>query len=272
MPSANAHQNRRTDWANIEWRMFLNEVMREQFEEPEERRALERARGSNELCWEADDEPEPLVTVRIATYNRGDLLVQRAINSVRRQTYKRLEILVVGDRCDEATAAAASRVRDDRLRFLNLAFRGDYPFDRIRQWMVAGASPMNAALMLANGKWIAPCDDDDEFTPDHVERLLQHARASRFEFVWSKAQMETTQGVWAVIGSPVVRPAGFCHGTVIYSSRLRNFRHSTTSWILNEPSDWNLWKRMRRAGVRMGFLPEVTYRHYLEGYRRPLVR
>ena len=66
----------------------------------------------------------PLVTVRIATYNRGPLVAKRAIASALAQTYSNLEILVVGDHCDEATEAAVRSVDDPRIVFHNLPKRG----------------------------------------------------------------------------------------------------------------------------------------------------
>ncbi|MGO9196466.1 MAG: glycosyltransferase family 2 protein [Acidimicrobiales bacterium] len=250
-------------------KLYLSELVREQMEGIEERRLLAIARGPNELCWEADDEPEPLVTVRIATYNRGPMVAERAIASALRQSYERVEVLVIGDHCDEATERAVRAVRDSRVRFFNLPVRGSYPADPMLRWMVAGAAPMNAGLGLAEGKWLAPCDDDDEFTDDHVEVLLAEARSSRLELVWSQAEVEDEQGRWRVLGSEPLAQGEISHGTVLYSSHLRHFSHSITSWKLDEPADWNLWRRMARAGVRTGFLPRVTYRHYREGWARP---
>jgi hypothetical protein len=249
--------------------VYATEVIRETMQTIEDRRLLALERGPYDLCWETDDEPEPLVTVRIATFNRGPLVAERAISSAVRQSYERLEILVIGDHCDEATERAVRGVHDSRLRFLNLPVRGSYPSDPFLRWLVAGTVPMNAGLMLAEGKWIAPCDDDDEFSSDHVEVLLSHARRARLEFVWSQADAEEAPGVWRVLGSAPLRHAQLSHGAVLYSSHLRHFRHSVTSWKLHEPADWNLWRRMASAGVKMGFLPRITYRHYLEGSKRP---
>ncbi|MHB8219926.1 MAG: glycosyltransferase family 2 protein [Acidimicrobiales bacterium] len=234
----------------------------------EERRLLAEIRGGDDVCWARDDEPEPLVTVRIATYDRGELVAERAIASALRQTYERLEVLVVGDHCDQETAAAVAGVRDPRVRFVNLAERGLYPTEPSLRWMVAGSAPMNAALAIAQGAWIAPCDDDDEFTEDHVEVLLAEARRRRLEFVWSKARMEVAAGEWRESGGPELTSDGTTHGSVFYASQLRFFRHNENAWKLAQPGDQNLWNRMQRAGVRMGFVDRVTYVHYLEAHGR----
>jgi glycosyltransferase involved in cell wall biosynthesis len=252
---------RRARWAT-------EERLRDRLETAEDRRLLEVARGGRDVCWTDEGEAEPLVTVRIATYNRGRLVAERALATAVAQTYERLEILVVGDACDDETVAAVESVGDPRIRFVNLGARGIYP-DHVR-WrrMVAGSAPMNAALALAKGSWIAPCDDDDELTPDHVEVLLDHARRHRLEMVYSRARAELWPDDWYDFGSEPLRKGGLTHGSVLYTAGLRFMRHSNTSWKMLEPSDWNLWKRMDRIGVRIGFCDHLTYIHYLGAVRR----
>jgi len=246
---------------------YRGELLRTHLATHDERRLLAQTRGDNDVCWAATDEAEPLVTVRIATYNRGPLVAERAIASAIRQSYERLEILVIGDHCDEPTERAIRSVNDPRMRFINLAERGLYPTDAVLRWMVAGCAPMNAALAIAQGAWIAPCDDDDDITDDHVEVLLREARQRRLEFVWSKAAMEVKAGKWAEVGSSSLQN-GVTHGSVLYARGLRFFRYNENSWKLAEPADWNLWHRMQAAGVKMGFVNQMTYRHYLETQQR----
>lgn len=245
-----------------------HEWLRERLELREDRRLLMVVRGEDDVCWAAADEPEPLVSVCIATYNRGPMVVERAISSALAQTYERVEVLVVGDCCDEATAVAVRAVADPRLRFVNLPARGIYPEHPVHRWYVAGSVPMNAAHTIARGTWIAPCDDDDELTADHVEVLLNQARNRRLEMVFSQARVERAPDRWEIVGSAPLRRGAVTQGSVLYSAALRFMRYSTTSWKLHEPADWNLWRRMHRIGVRTGFVDRVTYIHYLEGPER----
>ncbi len=237
----------------------------------EERRLLLQSRAGRDVCWPEGATEEPLVTIRIATYDRGAVVAERALASAVAQTYERLEILVVGDHCDAATEAAVRSVRDPRIRFVNLPTRGLYPTSPTPRRKVAGAHPMNAARYLARGQWIAPCDDDDELTPDHVEVLLRHAIEGRHEMVFSQASFEERPGRWRTVGSLPLRQGEISHGTVLLSSGLRFMAHSETCWKIREPSDRNLWKRMRRIGVRIGFLPQVTYTLNLPARERELL-
>lgn len=243
------------------------EWSRERLERRDLRRLLAQARAGRESCALLDD-PEPLVTILVPTYNRGRLLAERAIDSALHQTYRNLEILIVGDNCDAETATAATSTGDPRVRFVNLGGRGMYPDIPEDRWWVAGATPVNIGMWLARGAWIAPCDDDDRFSPDHVELLLAFARENRLEMVYSRALAERSDGEWVEIGSPDLRHAQVSHGTVLYASALRFVSYSETCWKLLEPSDWNRWRRFRDIGVRIGYLDEVTYHHFAEGRHR----
>jgi hypothetical protein len=238
------------------------ERLKDRIDSREERRLLAEARAGRDVCWTDEGEAEPLVTVRIATYNRAEELVERSLASALRQTYSRLDILVVGDHTDAATDRAMAAVKDPRVRYVNLPSRGVYPSDPNLRWLVAGSVPMNAGLTLASGSWIAPCDDDDEFTDDHVEVLLAEARRRRLEMVYGVADMEQSDGTWQRVGEWPLRAGGISHGTVLYSLGLRFLRYSQTCFKTPEPFDWNMWRRMERIGVHTGFVDRVVFRHY----------
>lgn len=248
---------------------FASEWLAELAGVPRSRRLLAEARHGRDVCW-IDDDPEPLVSIRVATRDRPEVLVERALASALAQTYERIEVVVVGDGCDDRTGEAIARLGDPRVRYTNQGRQGDYPTDPTRRWRVAGAKPMNVAVALAAGSWIAPCDDDDELTPDHVERLIGHALDQRLEFVWSASLQIDADGTESVIGSPLFGRGCTTHGAIAYSAGLAFFGYSLTSDRLREPADWNLMKRMRLAGVRMGYLDEVTYRYWVRGEQQYL--
>jgi hypothetical protein len=225
------------------------------------RLCLARARAAEPDIW---SDPEPLVSVRIATYNRPRVLVERAIASSLEQTHRNIEVVVVGDHAVPETADAVAAVGDPRVSYHNLPQRAAYPrFPRFF-WETAGIHAMNAALDRARGAWIAPLDDDDEFTPDHVEKLLAAARAHRLEMVYGKTAAQTDDGRWIAIGSDPIAHGGVCHGAVLYSARLLCLRYDPLAFLRDEPGDWNLWRRMLAIGARVGFLPEVVGIHYAE--------
>jgi predicted SAM-dependent methyltransferase/acetyltransferase-like isoleucine patch superfamily enzyme len=208
---------------------------------------------------------EPLISVRIPTFNRARLLTERSIPSVLAQTYQNFEIVVVGECCTDDTAERVAGIGDPRIRFENMTERPDYPSDRRAFWQVAGVVAVNRALDGCTGDWIAPLDDDDEWTPDHLEVLLRKALDEDLEFVYGKMAKETGPGVWEDVGSWPLEFAKICHPSVLYSAVAGFMRYDVEAWKLDEPADWNMWRRMREAGLRIGFVDQVVGRHYAEG-------
>ena len=102
-----------------------------------------------------DLEQKPLVSVCVPTYNRGPLLIERAVTSVLAQTYTNIELIVVGDHCTDNTADLLAQIKDPRLKFYNLPSRDrKYRQTVENHWFVGGAIPANKAMELARGQWI----------------------------------------------------------------------------------------------------------------------
>lgn len=102
---------------------------------------------------------EPLVTVLIPAFN-AERTIARALRSVLAQDYKALEILVVDDASQDATAAVVTDFRDARIRLLSLP----------RNLGVCGAT--NAGLALATGEFVAFLDADDAWLPGKIRRQV----------------------------------------------------------------------------------------------------
>jgi len=210
------------------------------------------------------DVEKPLISVIIPTYNRAKLLSERAIPSVLKQTYQNFEIVVVGDNCTDNTEDLIKKFNDKRIKFYNLPEMGHYPKKPIERWMVVGVFPRNKAIELCSGDWIAPIDDDDEFSDDHLEVLLRHALEHSYEMVYGVIRMEKKPGEFVNVGSFPPEPGKICHNSVLYSSKLKFLKYDIHSYIYDEPSDWNLWRRMRDTGVKIGFVNKIIGTHYLE--------
>jgi cellulose synthase/poly-beta-1,6-N-acetylglucosamine synthase-like glycosyltransferase len=69
----------------------------------------------------------PLVTVCITTADRADVLRERALASMLRQSYRNIEVIIVGDCCEDNTEQVIAALNDSRFTFVNLPERGPYP-------------------------------------------------------------------------------------------------------------------------------------------------
>ena len=157
-------------------------------EEAENRRRLYRLRDSPqyELAY---TEPDPLVTVAIPTFDRAETLRERTLPSVLGQSYRNLEVIVVGDAAPPAVEEAVRSLDDPRLTFRNLTQRIVAYDEPSRHYGVLSTMARNEAFRTAHGRWFVAMDDDDVMLPQHVERLLDAAREKRLEVAYGRTRM-----------------------------------------------------------------------------------
>jgi glycosyltransferase involved in cell wall biosynthesis len=208
------------------------------------------------------NEREPLVSVIISTYLNHKLLKERAIPSVLAQSYENWELIVVGDAAPDEARVAVESFGDDRMRFVNLPYRGPYPEDRHEAWLVSGTMPWNTGVSLAKGRWIATNGDDDALLPTHLESLLAHAKANRAEVPYGYMNyLEPDGNVRRVATSPPKLGNWIMQASLIHSS-LTFLTMQPSDWLFGVPNDASLLERMLRIGVRFSLLDESVVDYY----------
>lgn len=108
---------------------------------------------------------DQLVSVIIPTYKRTTEYLSRAVESVRRQTYRNIEIIIV----DDSTSAYSRQAETEAyIRSLN--------DERVQYYQneqnCGGSITRNRGISHAKGKYITFLDDDDEYLPRKVEKQL----------------------------------------------------------------------------------------------------
>jgi glycosyltransferase involved in cell wall biosynthesis len=102
----------------------------------------------------------PQVTVVMATYNWAPVLPY-SIGTVLEQSFRDLELLVVGDGCTDESADVVGAIDDPRVRWINL------PANTGHQ-----AGPNTEGVRQASGSLIAYLGHDDLWLPDHLATLV----------------------------------------------------------------------------------------------------
>ena len=105
-----------------------------------------------------------LVSVIIPAYNAQGTL-DATLTSVRSQSHRNLEIVVVDDGSSDATFSVAQRHAD-----------ADPRVRVIRQKNLGVAAARNAGLAVTIGRYVAPIDADDLWAPRKIERQLDAVR------------------------------------------------------------------------------------------------
>ncbi len=119
----------------------------------------------------------PLVSVVIATYNAGEMLCSYSLNSVLKQTYKNLEIIVVDDGSIDDTEERVRAINDPRIVYRKIENNGN------TNWYSCGVAALNHGLSLCTGEYICYCDDDDFFLKEKVETLVNFSESTGADIV-----------------------------------------------------------------------------------------
>lgn len=107
----------------------------------------------------------PLVSVIVRTCGRPDVL-RETLMSLRRQTYKNIEIVVLEDGPE-----ISKKMINDEFSDLNILYQATGE-------NVGRSRAGNMAMEMAHGKYLNFLDDDDLFFSDHVEVLVANLESS----------------------------------------------------------------------------------------------
>ncbi len=111
---------------------------------------------------------QPVVTAVVTTYKRSEKIVGRALESVVKQTYRSLEIILVND-CPE------DKELSEKLKKLCESFDRKVVYLPMKKNSGANAA-RNYGARFAQGSYIAFLDDDDTWTENKISLQVQEMK------------------------------------------------------------------------------------------------
>ena len=164
-------------------------------------------------------QPDPdLISIIMPTYDRAEYL-RKAIDSVKAQTYKNWELIIIGDNCPTLKNTLSGET-DRRIKWWNLK-QNNGP---------GGTVPRNYALkMVAKGHWIAYLDDDNQWESNHLSSLKGAIKEFNADYAISSFKVD---------GIPVI-----CKKPRLYRVDTSTILHK--AYLLKE---FGFWKTREEAG------------------------
>jgi glycosyltransferase involved in cell wall biosynthesis len=187
------------------------------------------------------------------------MLKKRSIPSVLKQTYKNFELVVVSDGSTDNSHKVIRSFKDKRIRYFKIKRKKRY-FETVENhWFAGPVYAINKGLSEVKGDWIARIDDDDIWTKDHLNTLLNFALKKKKEFV-SSAHHEYRYGKKIIQNHKNFSPRIGGVQSWLYASYLKFFKANKDCWrkTWNKVNDLDLQDRMYRVGVKMGYCNKVT--------------
>lgn len=133
-----------------------------------------------------------LVSVIVPTYKRPKGLSE-AIDSVLNQSYKNIEIIIVDDNNTDSMDRKETKliVKEYKNNYNNIVYI-EQPSN------LGGAYARNTGIRVANGKYVAFLDDDDEYNKDHIAKAvlsIENSDNNRVGFVISEMEYNYGSGI-----------------------------------------------------------------------------
>ncbi|WP_299395091.1 glycosyltransferase [uncultured Gelidibacter sp.] len=186
------------------------------------------------------------VSIIIPTYNRSAYIAD-ALTSIRDQTYKNWECIVVDDGSSDNTGEIVKRFVDKDARFKYYKRRDDFP---------KGANgSRNFGLSKSIGSFIAFCDDDDYWLFDKLDKQITiFKNHPEVGLVTSNIEFVNANGVRT--GRVIIQKHN--HGYVFQEFLLKNRISMITPLVKKEVfekvglfntdfhynEDWEFWRRV----------------------------
>lgn len=207
--------------------------------------------SSSREAMKANDDSEavPRISVITPVFN-GAIFLDRAVESLLRQTFQRWELLAIDD---ASTDDSHQRLvdwshRDCRIRVLRLAENRGH------------AAARNEGLRHAAGSLIAYLDHDDEYYPGYLERVDRHGEradvlVSGYDLIHDDMGANPRIASWApkayqtqILTRNISTPLGVAHRRELVA-RVGGFDERNRL-----DADWDMWKKFTRAGARFLYL------------------
>lgn len=202
----------------------------------------------------------PVVSVVITAYNVSEFIGE-AVDSVRSQTYDRIEIILVNDgSTDEPELNRALAPHFDDIIY-------------IKQENAGAGAARNAAIEASRGRLIAFLDGDDSWLPEYLESQIDFLESSGLDAIYCDAEMTdnplnkgltymhlnpadaevTVESLIRFESSPILS------GTIV--KRETFDRCGVFDEDIRRGQDFDLWLRMALYGAAIGYQTKVLLKH-----------
>jgi glycosyltransferase involved in cell wall biosynthesis len=191
-----------------------------------------------------------MISVIIPTYKRKELL-DRALSSIKQQSYQDTETIVIDDDSDPSVKALI----DDSYHQLNIKY--------IKSRNIGGAKARNLGIEEASGEYIAFLDDDDYYHNDKLKSQHEHLEKNDADVVICGSINITTNqelGLENGLDIPTSLKIGnpYSVNLLAKSELIKKVKFDED---LPNAQDWDLLVRLLKEGAKFSYIDKpLLYR------------
>lgn len=202
---------------------------------------------------------EPIVDILMPTYKPDLYLLERAIKSIKAQSFKQWKLYLVENGGKTISGEFLKSFDDPRINYHNLEVKGK-------------PSALNYALSISNSKYIAYLDDDDIWFPNHLADAVAALQSKNSKFIFTDAYevfIEKTESGLREIERRNLSRGVITEKTMWYISHINvvHARELILASGLYDVSrayfiDWDMLQRMAKV-EKPYHLSKYTCEHYI---------
>ena len=204
-----------------------------------------------------------LISVIIPVYNR-EKVIEKAVNSVLKQTFQDFEIIIINDASKDNTAKVLDQLakQDKRIKIIT---------NKENKMVFASR---NSGMKIAKGKYIAFLDCDDEYYPTKLQKQLDYLKEHPdIDFVYTQYYVINLNTKEKKLVKPsherLLQDVEFALSSVLFSKKVVDtIGMYDVSFIHDE---WAFWLRIAE-NFKMGCVNEPLLKYYIQGTNLSLTR
>lgn len=182
-----------------------------------------------------------MVSVIIPVYNSSKYL-RECIDSVLKQTYKNLEIIIIDDRSTDDSVDIINSYKDKRIKFIKLKKNSGVSICR------------NKGIDLATGEYITFIDSDDYWDIDKIKKQVKFIEKNDYTFIYSNyAFLKNGKKHITHVPKSITYKEALKNTTIFTSTVMFNMKHLKKKDIympiIKRGQDTATWWKVLRNGV-----------------------
>lgn len=200
-----------------------------------------------------------MVSIVLPTYN-GEKVIEEAIKSILKQSYERIELVIVNDCSTDSTKQIIEKYAcmDSRIKIINNVENRKLP------------ASLNIGFDNCKGNYFTWTSDDNILKPNMIERLLKILKDTGADFVYAKSEYIDNNGQSLSISDDELLKninnlyfTNIIGACFLYKSVLHQELHGYDEQkFLVE--DYDFWLRAK-GRHKFVYLPEVLYQYRVHG-------
>ena len=189
------------------------------------------------------------ISVIIPIHNSSKYL-KECLDSVVKQTYKNLEILIINDNSTDNSINIIKRYKDPRIKVINLKETS------------GAAIARNKGIEKATGEFITFIDSDDYWVLDKIEKQLKFIKENDYVFIYSNyLYLKNNKRHIAKVPSKLTYEDALKNTAIFTSTVMLNMKYLTKEDIympnIKRGQDMATWWKILRKGITAYGINEV---------------